>query len=235
MRINEQQLQEIRDQIREFSRRVFSQLDSESVTSVITALQDSPIVLLNQIYEVPELLGLAEGFFRNLQTAQERSHPFPQITPEKAFQGFLALCYDKICFAIEKSPIENFFSPGNLTVSTRFGEKSDGKHFSLPIYFEKDKLPISGNLDAVQISELINRYGFYGKIKGDLSKIEYVLSRIKKIQNDLAHGNVAFRDASRHTVMREMIEYKDVTITYLEDILRNIDDYIDKKQYRRVT
>jgi hypothetical protein len=101
------------------------------------------------------------------------------------------------------------------------------------IYFEKDKLPISGNLDAKVIKKLINQYGFHGRIRNEGSRIEYVLSHIKNVRNDLAHGNISFCEASQDTVMRELIDYKKELVMYLTDVLHNINDYVVNKKYQK--
>jgi len=98
---------------------------------------------------------------------------------------------------------------------------------------EKDKLPISGNLNAEKINSLINQYGFFGKISVDRKRAEYVFDHVVKMRCDLAHGNVSFRQASSLKVTSEIITIKDDVIKYLEDLLNNVSTYITDKKYKR--
>ncbi|MBE9227533.1 hypothetical protein IQ264_19065 [Phormidium sp. LEGE 05292] len=106
---------------------------------------------------------------------------------------------------------------------------------NLPIKLEKDKLNflISGNLNAEKIEQIIRNYGFFGKITVDKKRVKYVLDHVVKMRCDLAHGNASFCQASSNKVMRELIEIKNDVITYLQDLLNNIDDYIQQKKYKR--
>ncbi len=99
-----------------------------------------------------------------------------------------------------------------------------------PLSLEKSQLPISGNLDLEAIKKLTDQYGFYGSLRN--SHLELVLGIIKKMRNDIAHGNVSFSEAARNTTMRELIDYKDRTVAYLTDVLKNIDDYISQQKYK---
>ena len=101
------------------------------------------------------------------------------------------------------------------------------------IFFEKEKLPISGNLDRDEIQRLREQYKFYGRISNDNDRLKFILGKIKKIRNDLAHGNISFREAGRNVIMSTLIEFKDEVIKYLEDILSNIDEYIDNGKFRK--
>jgi len=105
-----------------------------------------------------------------------------------------------------------------------------------PLSLEKSQLRISGNLDWELIEELIKQYGFFGSIaqnkKVAVSHLKLALGTIKRMRNSIAHGNVSFSEAARNTTMRELIDYKDRTVSYLTDVLKNIDDYISRQKYK---
>jgi hypothetical protein len=101
-----------------------------------------------------------------------------------------------------------------------------------PLSLEKSQLLISGNLDLEAIDKLTHQYGFYGRITQRDSHLEFVLETIKRMRNDIAHGNVSFSEAAKNTTMRELIDYKDRTVAYLTDVLNNIDDYVSQQKYK---
>ena len=95
-------------------------------------------------------------------------------------------------------------------------------------------IPISGNLDAKTIKELIDMYGFFGNLGVASKEIDDILNFVVKIRCDLAHGNVSFCDASSQSLITwsKLVDDKDKLVKYLTHLLNNIDDYIDKKKYR---
>ncbi|OQW94367.1 MAG: hypothetical protein BWK79_06220 [Beggiatoa sp. IS2] len=101
-----------------------------------------------------------------------------------------------------------------------------------PLSLEKSQLPISGNLDFEAIDQLTHQYGFYGKITQENSHLKFVLGIIKKMRNDIAHGNVSFSESVKNTTMQELKEHKDVVVAYLRDVLRNIDEYLSDCKYK---
>lgn len=93
-------------------------------------------------------------------------------------------------------------------------------------------IPISGNLDATTINELIHMYGFMGNLGVPCREIDAILNFVVKIRCDLAHGNVSFCDASSQILWSKLVDDKDKLVKYLTHLLNNIDDYIEKKKYR---
>jgi hemerythrin superfamily protein len=93
-------------------------------------------------------------------------------------------------------------------------------------------IPISGNLDATTINELIHMYGFMGNLGVPSREIDAILNFVVKIRCDLAHGNVSFCDASSQILWSKLVDDKDKLVKYLTHLLNNIDDYIEKKKYR---
>jgi hypothetical protein len=114
------------------------------------------------------------------------------------------------------------------------------------ISLDASNIPISGNLDAKTINELINMYGFSGNLGVSAKEMDIILNFVVKIRCDLAHGNVSFCDASNQItwnrsisdadiidrVYRDVVDDKKKIITYLTCLLQNIDDYIENKKYK---
>ena len=114
------------------------------------------------------------------------------------------------------------------------------------ISLDASNIPISGNLDAKTINELINMYGFSGNLGISAKEMDIILNFVVKIRCDLAHGNVSFCDASNQItwnrsisdvdiidrVYRDLVDDKKKIVTYLTHLLQNIDDYIENKKYK---
>lgn len=114
------------------------------------------------------------------------------------------------------------------------------------VALDESNIPISGNLDAKTINELISMYGFSGNLGISAKEIDNVLNFVVKIRCDLAHGNVSFSDASNeviwnrstsdpdssNSVYRYLVDDKEKIVKYLTHLLKNIDEYIDNKKYK---
>ena len=100
------------------------------------------------------------------------------------------------------------------------------------VSLDPSNIPISGNLDAKTIKELIDMYGFFGNLGVASKEIDEILNFVVKIRCDLAHGNVSFCDASSQILWSKLVDDRDKLVKYLTHMLNNIDDYIEKKKYR---
>ena len=102
------------------------------------------------------------------------------------------------------------------------------------VSLDPSNIPISGNLDAKTIKELIDMYGFFGNLGVPSREIDDILNFVVKIRCDLAHGNVSFCDASSQSIItwNKLVDDKDKLVQYLTHLLNNIDDYIERKKYR---
>lgn len=100
------------------------------------------------------------------------------------------------------------------------------------VSLDPSNIPISGNLDAKTIKELIDVYGVFGNLGVPSKEIDDILNFVVKIRCDLAHGNVSFCDASSLITWSKLVDDKDKLVKYLTHLLNNIDDYIEKKKYR---
>lgn len=100
------------------------------------------------------------------------------------------------------------------------------------IFLDANNISISGNLNAEKINELIDQYGFYGKLGIKKNEIEPILNKIVEMRCNLAHGNISFTEASNQKLWNELVNTKEKLIIYLTNLLKNIETYIDGKKYR---
>jgi hypothetical protein len=114
------------------------------------------------------------------------------------------------------------------------------------ITLDPTNIPVSGNLDARTIKEVIDMYGFYGNLGVQAREMDDILNFIVKMRCDLAHGNVSFCDASsgiiwnrssnatdsNANIFRYLVEDKEKVVIYLTHMLQNIEDYIDNEKYK---
>lgn len=87
----------------------------------------------------------------------------------------------------------------------------------------------SGSLDAREIKKLFSRIGM------DLSSLNCdEMKKIKECRNKLAHGECSFQDYGRELTIQYIGVSKENTFTYLDGLIQIVDEFITKKQYRRV-
>jgi len=96
--------------------------------------------------------------------------------------------------------------------------------------FKKDEL-FSGNVDALKIRELAKQYGFGSDTDYTKTKHGSHLFSIKCKRNDLAHGVYSFAEVGKEYPIEELKEMKDTTICYIYEILDNIENYLNNKEY----
>lgn len=97
---------------------------------------------------------------------------------------------------------------------------------ALEIFIKKIKL-FSGNLDARRINLLLNKYGVIPISCSEMKRLKYV----KDKRNSLAHGEYMFKEACREITESEL---KDLTLSVfkaLENLVRNIEFYVDNKKF----
>jgi hypothetical protein len=102
------------------------------------------------------------------------------------------------------------------------------------IKLDKSTINISGNLDYESIQKIINTYGFFGKINIDKNTIVNNLGKVKRERNLLAHGNKTFCQSGEIITFPELNVIKDNLIFFLKDLLSNIENYIDRKEYKKI-
>lgn len=97
-------------------------------------------------------------------------------------------------------------------------------------YTPKNKL-FSGNVDAREIKDFANRYGFSHSTNPLKTKNGEKLVTVKGKRNDLAHGFISFQECGKDFTIEDIIETKIEVVEYVGQILDNIDEYLKQKEY----
>ena len=98
------------------------------------------------------------------------------------------------------------------------------------VMLDADSIPISGSLDAQKIRGIAKTFGFSERTnKAQRGGADLVI--VKNQRNSLAHGVSTFSDCGRNYNISELERIKDDVIFFLEDILKNINAYINAKDY----
>ena len=93
------------------------------------------------------------------------------------------------------------------------------------VMFSEEWMDFSGNLDANEIRSLAENIGFLKSPDGRN------LVKIKDKRNRLAHGEHTFYDVGKDFSVREIVELKTEVFDYLDDVVKNVGDYIESKNY----
>jgi alpha-L-fucosidase len=96
--------------------------------------------------------------------------------------------------------------------------------------FDREEL-FSGNVDSKKIKETAKEYGFSSKTDYATTNHGNDLLTIKTTRNDLAHGHKSFTEVGRDKTTDELLEIKKKVISYLKQILLNIEQYLTSKDY----
>jgi hypothetical protein len=96
--------------------------------------------------------------------------------------------------------------------------------------FDSEKI-ISGNLDAREIKKIAKNYGFSCQTNSQITKDGNELLTVKNKRNDLAHGIFSFCDCGKDYTIEDLLKIKQEVISYLIEILQNIEQYINTEAY----
>lgn len=96
--------------------------------------------------------------------------------------------------------------------------------------FKVDKL-FSGNVDAREIKKQTEKLGIELDIDYSTTRNGKDLVVIKNLRNRLAHGYVSFSDATKDRSLLEIEEIAKYSLAYMEQVLKNIEAYINNKEY----
>ncbi len=97
------------------------------------------------------------------------------------------------------------------------------------VFLTEDDIDISGNIDAEKIRVLAKEIGFD---KSPNEKNGLNLVTIKNKRNGLAHGNHTFYDVGKDFTVKDISLFKDETFLYLNDVIANIEKFINEKKYK---
>lgn len=96
--------------------------------------------------------------------------------------------------------------------------------------FDKEDL-FSGNIDGKLIKSTAIDYGFSHTTDPMKTGNGQDLLTIKSNRNDLAHGIKSFAEVGRDQTAENLLKIKNKVVSYLRQILLNIENYLDKKEY----
>ena len=94
------------------------------------------------------------------------------------------------------------------------------------IRLTKSDIHISGNIDAKEIRNLADKFGFESPNNGRN------LEDIKDKRNRLSHGEHTFHDIGKDFTYNDLNTYKEATFFYLEDVINKIKKFIDDEKYK---
>lgn len=94
--------------------------------------------------------------------------------------------------------------------------------------FSNECVNISGNIDAQRIREIAKKFGYLEPKNGR------GLQTIKDKRNQLAHGEFTFSDIGKNYTSNDLIDYKSEVVTFIENVLNNVETYINAKRYKKV-
>lgn len=96
--------------------------------------------------------------------------------------------------------------------------------------FDKEEL-FSGNIDGRLIRITADKYGFSHQTDYHQTKNGEDLFILKSNRNDLAHGFKSFAEVGRDKTADELLDIQTKVISYLTQILTNIENYLQNKEY----
>ena len=138
------------------------------------------------------------------------------------------LGYNKIKQNIQKEIIDHIKKSIKTDDFIAKGNKIDVD--IVAFYPPKNKL-FSGNVDARQIKDFANRYGFSHSTNPLKTKNGEKLVTVKGKRNDLAHGFISFQDCGKDFSIEDIIETKIEVVEYVSQILDNIEEYLKLREY----
>ena len=94
--------------------------------------------------------------------------------------------------------------------------------------FSNECVNISGNIDAQRIREIAKKFGYLEPKDGRGQQT------IKDKRNQLAHGEFTFSDIGKNYTSNDLIDYKSEVVTFIENVLNNVETYINAKGYKKV-
>jgi len=89
---------------------------------------------------------------------------------------------------------------------------------------------MSGGVDAREIREYGNKYGFSSKTS-PITLDGSDLRTIKQTRNDLAHGHKTFEEVGRDYTAGQLIMIARRAMQYMTEITNNVTVYLEKKDY----
>jgi hypothetical protein len=113
----------------------------------------------------------------------------------------------------------------------RFIESLDDLVMDIVKHHPKSSDLFTGNVDQEAIKRLGQQYGFSVHTDARKTKNGEKLKIIKNRRNELAHGFKSFQECGQERTFQEIKLIKTESLLYLEQILKNIADFLTAKRY----
>ena len=138
-----------------------------------------------------------------------------------------SISYMKVRDDLKKISLKNFSRMNMDSLHTKIFDLSVD---IITIGFRRRSL-FSGNVDAKFIRKTAREYGFSHQTTYIKTRNGESLFTIKNHRNDLAHGIKSFTEVGKEVGITQLGEVKDEVISYLEEILSNVDKYVGDEDY----
>lgn len=120
----------------------------------------------------------------------------------------------------------------NITLDDIVCETSSGVSLGFHKATFNPKNLFSGNITRDEIKKIAKVYGFSERTDARKTAKGERLVEIKNNRNDLAHGNKTFSQVGAVNTITELEELTSTVIHYIYEIVDNIMDYVDNRNYR---
>jgi len=167
------------------------------------------------------LYNLVEATMRNAIEA---------IFDELKTQG---VSFDDVREEIKKIVINNLKDKDNKSTQYILETVQNISVDIISVTFNKNRL-FSGNVDALKIRKTAEIYGFSSTTNNDKTRDGSDLLTVKTNRNDLAHGFKTFEEVGKKATADDLLKIKKGVISYLREILENIETYISNKEYLQI-
>ncbi|NBD18318.1 MAG: hypothetical protein GVY04_19945 [Cyanobacteria bacterium] len=161
------------------------------------------------------LYNLVEATMRNAMQAI-----FDEIKNQK-------ISFDQIKPEIKKTIIKSIKNHNPQTLLDKISSISID---IISATFDENNL-FSGNIDAREVKEIANIYGFSVNTDARKTNNGADLLTIKSHRNNLAHGFSSFNQVGKDVSVEELLQIEKKIVKYLSSILSNIEIYLDNKEY----
>lgn len=120
----------------------------------------------------------------------------------------------------------------NITLDDIVSDTSRGVSLNFHIATFNAKNLFSGNITREEIKKIAKIYGFRERTDARKTAKGERLEEVKNNRNDLAHGNKTFSGVGSVNTISELEELYSTTIHYIYEIVDNIMECVDNKQYQ---
>lgn len=141
------------------------------------------------------------------------------------------LGYDDIRVSLQKE-LWKRAKNNNITLDDIVSGTSSGVSLGFHNATFRPKNLFSGNITREEIKKIAKIYGFSERTDARKTAKGERLEEVKNNRNDLAHGNKTFSEVGAANTISELEVLYNTVIHYIYEIVDNIMECVDKKQYQ---